>query len=252
MSNYTKATNFASKDALPSGNPAKVVNGTEIDDEFNAIQTAVNTKADLNAPTFTGVPIAPTAAPATNTTQIATTAYTTAAVAAIPDTLGGQTSAYHLDRTNHTGAQAQSTVTDLVTDLAAKAPLASPSLTGTPTAPTVSIASDSSTKVATTAFVHNVVSSSSSGYYAENGYEVLPSGLKIQWGRNTITATTTTVTFPSAFSSACYSVTCTAYKSGNTGGLGSAAGLNSLPTTTGFVASTASAHDDLLWWAVGK
>lgn len=38
-----------------------------------------------------------------------------------------------LDRTNHTGTQAQSTVTNLVTDLAAKAPLASPAFTGTPT-----------------------------------------------------------------------------------------------------------------------
>lgn len=37
------------------------------------------------------------------------------------------------DRTTHTGAQAQSTVTNLVTDLAAKAPLASPAFTGTPT-----------------------------------------------------------------------------------------------------------------------
>ena len=252
MSNYTKATNFASKDALPSGNPAKVVNGTEIDDEFNAIQTAVNTKADLNAPTFTGVPSAPTAAASTNTTQIATTAFTTAAVAAIPDTLGGQTSAHHLDRTNHTGAQAQSTVTDLVTDLAAKAPLASPSLTGTPTAPTVASASDSTTKVATTAFVHNVVASSSNGQYAENGYEILPSGLIIQWGRNTIDATTTTVVFSQEFASACYSVTCTSHNAGDSGGLGNAAGFSSLPTITGFVATTSSGHETLLWWAVGK
>lgn len=36
-------------------------------------------------------------------------------------------------RANHTGTQAQSTVTNLVTDLAAKAPLASPAFTGTPT-----------------------------------------------------------------------------------------------------------------------
>lgn len=37
------------------------------------------------------------------------------------------------DRANHTGTQAESTVTNLVTDLAAKAPLASPAFTGTPT-----------------------------------------------------------------------------------------------------------------------
>ncbi len=45
----------------------------------------------------------------------------------------------------------ESAVTDLVTDLAAKAPLASPALTGSPTAPTQS-AGDNSTKLATTAY----------------------------------------------------------------------------------------------------
>ena len=35
MSNYTKLTDFAAKDALPSGNAGKLVKGTEIDDEFN-------------------------------------------------------------------------------------------------------------------------------------------------------------------------------------------------------------------------
>jgi len=46
LSNYTKATNFASKDSLLTGNPLKIVKGTEIDNEFNAISTAVNTKFD--------------------------------------------------------------------------------------------------------------------------------------------------------------------------------------------------------------
>lgn len=46
MSDYTKTTNFAAKDSLPSGNAAKVVKGTEIDTEFNNIATAIATKAD--------------------------------------------------------------------------------------------------------------------------------------------------------------------------------------------------------------
>lgn len=46
MTNYTKSTNFATKDALSSGNPLKIVKGTEIDTEFNNIQTAIATKAD--------------------------------------------------------------------------------------------------------------------------------------------------------------------------------------------------------------
>lgn len=49
MSNYTKATNFASKDSLLTGNPLKIVKGTELDNEFNAISTAVSTKLDTTA-----------------------------------------------------------------------------------------------------------------------------------------------------------------------------------------------------------
>ena len=54
MSNYTKTTNFATKDSLASGNPAKIVKGSEINTEFNNIQTAVNSKANSASPTFTG------------------------------------------------------------------------------------------------------------------------------------------------------------------------------------------------------
>ena len=83
MSNYTKATNFASKDTLPTGNSGKIVKGTEIDDEFNAIASAISSKADTASPTFTGTPAAPTAASGTNTTQLATTAFVTAALQAV-------------------------------------------------------------------------------------------------------------------------------------------------------------------------
>ena len=54
MSNYTKTTNFATKDSLASGNPAKIVKGSEINNEFNNIQTAVNSKANSASPTITG------------------------------------------------------------------------------------------------------------------------------------------------------------------------------------------------------
>lgn len=83
MSNYSKTTDFASKDALTTGNANKIVKGTEIDDEFDAIQVAVATKANLNSPTLTGTPLAPTAAADTNTTQIATTAFVEAAKTAV-------------------------------------------------------------------------------------------------------------------------------------------------------------------------
>jgi len=80
MSNYTKATNFASKDGLSTGNPAKVIKGTEIDAEYTAIASAISSKADSNSPTLTGTPLAPTASAGTSTTQIATTAFVATAV----------------------------------------------------------------------------------------------------------------------------------------------------------------------------
>ena len=87
MSDYTKSTNFATKDNLSSGNALKIVKGTEIDTEFNNIATAIATKADLASPTFTGTPTLPTGTIAvtqssgSNTTTIATTAFVQAAIA---------------------------------------------------------------------------------------------------------------------------------------------------------------------------
>jgi hypothetical protein len=81
MSDYTKSTNFATKDALSSGNALKIVKGTEIDTEFNNIATAVATKADLTSPTFTGTPTLPTGTIAVtqstsdDSTKLATTAF---------------------------------------------------------------------------------------------------------------------------------------------------------------------------------
>jgi hypothetical protein len=54
MTNYTKTTDFAAKDALPSGNSAKIVKGSEIDTEFNNIATASATKANANSAALTG------------------------------------------------------------------------------------------------------------------------------------------------------------------------------------------------------
>lgn len=49
MSDYTKTTNFATKDSLPAGDAAKKVKGTEINTEFDNIATAVNSKADSSS-----------------------------------------------------------------------------------------------------------------------------------------------------------------------------------------------------------
>jgi hypothetical protein len=89
MSDYTKSTNFASKDNLSSGNPLKIVKGTEIDTEFNNIQTAIATKADLASPTFTGTPALPTGTTAVtqsssdSSTAVATTAFVQSVLSAL-------------------------------------------------------------------------------------------------------------------------------------------------------------------------
>ena len=54
MSDYTKSTNFATKDNLTPGDPLKIVRGTEIDTEFNNIATAIATKTDNSAAAITG------------------------------------------------------------------------------------------------------------------------------------------------------------------------------------------------------
>lgn len=89
--------------------------------------------AALASPTFTGTPAAPTATPGTSTTQLATTAFTAAAVA--------------VETVRATAAEGA-----ITTSLAAYAPLASPTLTGTPAAPTATPGT-STTQLATTAFV---------------------------------------------------------------------------------------------------
>tara|TARA_R110000868_G_scaffold156582_2_gene383496 strand:- start:399 stop:1073 length:675 start_codon:yes stop_codon:yes gene_type:complete len=86
VSDYTKSTNFATKDNLSSGNPLKIVKGTEIDTEFNNIQTAIATKADLSSPAFTGTPTLPTGTSGVtqsygnSSTALATTAFVQAAL----------------------------------------------------------------------------------------------------------------------------------------------------------------------------
>jgi hypothetical protein len=87
MTNYTKSTNFATKDTLTSGDPLKIVKGTEINTEFDNIATAISTKADLSSPTFTGTPSLPTGttgvtqSSGNSSTLLATTAFVQAAIA---------------------------------------------------------------------------------------------------------------------------------------------------------------------------
>lgn len=109
---------------------------------------SIDDLAPLESPAFTGLPTAPTAAPGTNTAQIATTAFVGSELA---DAVDGPATA-----TDDAIALFDGTSGKLIQDsgvlLASLAPLASPTFTGDPKAPTAS-AGDSDTSIATTAFV---------------------------------------------------------------------------------------------------
>ena len=77
MADYTQNTNFAAKDSLLTGNPSKLVRGTELNEEFNRISIAILSKANTNSPALTGTPTAPTQSAGTNTTALATTQFVT-------------------------------------------------------------------------------------------------------------------------------------------------------------------------------
>ncbi|HIC1087779.1 TPA: phage tail protein [Escherichia coli] len=110
--------------------------------------------APKESPTFTGTPKAPTPAAGNNTTQVATTAFVQAALMALIngapatlDTLKEIAVAINND------PKFSTTINNA---LALKAPLSSPALTGTPTAPTAA-QSVNNTQIATTAFVKSAI-----------------------------------------------------------------------------------------------
>jgi hypothetical protein len=125
------------------------------------ITNALATKAPLASPTLTGVPTAPTADAGTATTQLATTAFVGGAVSSSATDLVGGAPA-DLNTLNKLAAALGNDPAFAATNaaaLATKAPLASPALTGVPTAPTAD-AGTATTQLATTAFVGSAVSSS--------------------------------------------------------------------------------------------
>lgn len=111
-------------------------------------------KANVASPTFTGSPSAPTPTTGTNSTRLATTAFVIAQIAAS----GG--SGGTLSWGGITGTL--SNQTDLQNALNLKANLASPSFSGTPTAPTAT-AGTNTTQVATTGFVTAAVAAGGGG-----------------------------------------------------------------------------------------
>ena len=107
----------------------------------------------LASPIFTGVPAGPTASPGTSTTQLATTAFVAAALAAGVTSFNTRTGAVVLTLADVTGVGG--------------APLANPTFTGVPAAPTAAPGS-STTQLATTAFVTAAIGGIATGVTSFN------------------------------------------------------------------------------------
>ncbi|MDH7321438.1 tail fiber protein [Escherichia coli] len=119
------------------------------------INNALALKAPLASPALTGIPTAPTAAQGTNNTQIANTAFVKAAITALINGAPGT-----LDTLKEIAAAINNDPnysTTINNALALKAPLASPALTGVPTAPTAAQGTNN-TQIATTAYVRAAIS----------------------------------------------------------------------------------------------
>lgn len=139
------ATDLVRKSQLDAGLATKAaLSHSHAISDVTGLQSALDTKAPIASPSLTGTPTAPTAAADTNTTQLATTAFVL-----------GQTgtSAPSMNGSAAIGTSTRFARADHVhpTDTS-RAPLASPALTGTPTAPTPANGTNT-TQIATTAFV---------------------------------------------------------------------------------------------------
>lgn len=158
------STDLAGKQAtLVSGTNIKTVNGNSLLGSGNItissggtwgsitgtlsdqtdLSSALALKAPLASPTFTGTVVLPstTSIGSVSSTELG---YLDNVTSAIQTQLNGKSASSH--------THAQSDITGLTTDLGLKAPLASPSFTGSPQAPTAAT-STNSTQIATTAFV---------------------------------------------------------------------------------------------------
>lgn len=183
-----------------------------------------------------------------------------------------------------TDSHPMSAITGLIEALLAKAPLLSPALTGTPTAPTQA-GTDNSTKIATTAFVKALLAAASDTAQglieiatnaevqagtdttravtpaglmsafaqskSQSGYIKLPGGVIIQWGKtgSVSASATVTVTFPLAFTITTPVVTCNSdYSSTNNN---YQAKPEDTTATTVTIRNGNGAADSIHWHAIG-
>ena len=172
----TNTANIAANTASITSLETRVTANTA---SITANTNAIGLRATIASPSFTGTPTAPTPQDGTNDTQIATTAFVQNLVqtgvqsgisaSATPDAtsstkgkikltndLGGTAD---LPTVNSVGGVSSATIAAIPNDISLRATIASPSFTGTPTAPTAAPGT-STNQIATTAYVASVVGGS--------------------------------------------------------------------------------------------
>ncbi len=173
------ASNTSSITSLQTNVSANTASITSLETRVAANTNAINLRATIASPSFTGTPTAPTPQDGTNDTQIATTAFvqnivsssvqTGISASATPDATSTTKGKIKLTNdlggtadqptVNSIGGVSSTTISNLPNDIALRATIASPSFTGTPTAPTAAPGT-STNQIATTAYVASVVGGS--------------------------------------------------------------------------------------------
>lgn len=132
-----------------TGTSDQVITLSHLSNATTTLNTAIALKANADSAALTGIPTAPTAVAGTNTTQLATTAF-------VKTALDNKASDIIAADKSYTDTSVINLSNSINTLLAAKASLASPVFTGTPSAPTPAVGNNS-TQVATTAFIASAI-----------------------------------------------------------------------------------------------
>jgi hypothetical protein len=157
---YVTAQLSASGDGTPAINGTAALGTSTHAARADHVHPTDTTRSPVASPTFTGTPAAPTAAVDTNTTQLATTAYVIGQAASATPLIDGTAAVGTLTRYAR-GDHVHPTDTT-------RSPVASPTFTGTPAAPTAAVDMNT-TQIATTAYVIGQASAVGDGTPAMDG-----------------------------------------------------------------------------------